>query len=105
MASGESFINSSIRSLSPSKLVRPGQCSSVIWLNKPICCCRITDTVESQDHMIDVDMSEKNGKQENGTYSNNLPEETEHKVLLAFTQIVSVDVDDIATNRLGRVEG
>lgn len=39
------------------------------------------------------------------TYSNNLPEETENQVRFAFAQIVSVDIDDIATNRLGRVQG
>ena len=38
-------------------------------------------------------------------YPDDLPEEPKHQVLLALDQIVSVDVDDVAADGLGRVEG
>ena len=102
MASGESFINSSMRSLSPSKLVNPGQCSSVIWLNKPICCCV---QEKSKHHVMDLQTIYMwMRKRHNGTYSNNLPEKTEDQMGFAFAQIVSINVDDIAADRLSRVQ-
>ena len=43
-------------------------------------------------------------KRHNGTYSNNLPEKTEDQMGFAFAQIVSINVDDIAADRLSRVQ-
>ena len=37
-------------------------------------------------------------------YSNNLPEESKHQMRFAFAQIVSIDIDDIAADRLRRIQ-
>ena len=38
------------------------------------------------------------------TYADNLPEETQDQVRLALSQIMGIDVDDVAADRLCRVE-
>lgn len=37
-------------------------------------------------------------------YPNNLPQKSQNKVLFSFDQIVSVNVDDVAADRLGWVQ-
>ena len=39
------------------------------------------------------------------SYPNNLPEKTKDQMLFAFDEIVRVDVNDVAADWLGRVEG
>ena len=39
------------------------------------------------------------------THSNDLPQESENEMLLSLDEIVSVDVDDVAADRLSGVQG
>lgn len=95
MASGDSFINSSMRSPSPKRFVRPGQCSSVIWLNKPIYNNNNKIWYKKGNSFVTTIK----------TYSNNLPEEPKDQMGFAFSQIVCVNVDNVTANRLSRVQG